>query len=434
MSVNTQSTATTATPPTAAANPMDTAEAAYWKTVHIITIIVTVLLLIYEISVYSISSAPLRIDHLLVSVLLIALTVGLAWRIYPFAMLFLCVWSVMAFLPTFNGAAFIITVYSCIVIILVNCSGKQLFLSLFIPLIVFASTVGVTAYRAVIPALTLRRGVVEIVINLFLVALVGILFRSIQHRMQLRVQAAQLQTEKQRAEQLERNVRLASQMHDGLTNDLSYIATLAYSHVLQEQAAVSKDDGAQGTAQGVAQGSAQQQAPSDWQHVYEEAQAALDKAHFAIDRLRGKPEAIDEIADARGPLKEVLPRIAAREKAKLDALGFSGTLDVDLAHLPDSVSASARSEAVQLVTELFANIRRHASDDGTYSVSLHYAPDFQAVKIVAMNTLSSASRGGNSGRGLLLHHHILQNMGGAMETSEDDGVWILRATIPLATR
>lgn len=430
MNVNTQSTATTATSPTAAANPMDTAEAAYWKTVHIITISVTVLLLIYEISVYSISSAPLRIDHLLVSVLLMALTVGLAWRIYPFAMLFLCVWSVMAFLPTFNGAAFIITVYSCIVIILVNCSGKQLFLSLFIPLTVFSSTVGVTAYRAVIPALTLRRGVVEIVINLFLVALVGILFRSIQHRMQLRVQAAQLQTEKQRAEQLERNVRLASQMHDGLTNDLSYIATLAYSHVLQEQAAASKDDAAPDGDQGAAQ----RQAPSDWQHVYEEAQAALDKAHFAIDRLRGKPEAIDEIADARGPLKEVLPRIAAREKAKLDALGFSGTLDVDLAHLPDSVSAPARSEAVQLVTELFANIRRHASDDGTYSVSFHYAPDFQAVKIVAMNTLSSASRGGNSGRGLLLHYNILQNMGGAMETSEDDGVWILRATIPLATR
>lgn len=430
MNVNTQSTATTATSPTAAANPMDAAEAAYWKTVHIITIIVTVLLLIYEISVYSISSAPLRIDHLLVSVLLMALTVGLAWRIYPFAMLFLCVWSVMAFLPTFNGAAFIITVYSCIVIILVNCSGKQLFLSLFIPLIVFSSAVGVTAYRAVVPALTLRQAVVEIVINVFQVALVGILFRSIQHRMQLRVQAAQLQTQMQRAEQLERNVRLASQMHDGLTNDLSYIATLAYSHVLQEQAAASKDDGAQGGSQGAAQ----QQALSDWQHVYEEAQAALDKAHLAIDRLRGKPEAIDEIADARGPLKEVLPRIAAREKAKLDVLGFSGTLDVDLAHLPDSVSASARSESVQLVTELFANIRRHASDDGTYSVSLHYAPDFQAVKIVAMNTLSSASRGGNSGRGLLLHHHILQNMGGAMETSEDDGVWILRATIPLTTR
>lgn len=426
MNVNTQSTATTATSPTAAANPMDAAEAAYWKTVHIITIIVTVLLLIYEISVYSISSAPLRIDHLLVSVLLMALTVGLAWRIYPFAMLFLCVWSVMAFLPTFNGAAFIITVYSCIVIILVNCSGKQLFLSLFIPLIVFASTVGVTAYRAVIPALTLRRGVVEIVINLFLVALVGILFRSIQHRMQLRVQAAQLQTEKQRAEQLERNVCLASQMHDGLTNDLSYIATLAYSHVLQEQAAASKDDGAQGAAQ--------QQSASDWQHVYEEAQAALDKAHFAIDRLRGKPEAIDEIADARGPLREVLPRIAAREKAKLDVLGFSGTLDVDLAHLPDSVSAPARSEAVQLVTELFANIRRHASDDGTYSVSLHYAPDCQVVKIVAMNTLSSASRGGSSGRGLQLHRHILHKMGGDMQTSEDKGVWILRATIPLATR
>lgn len=430
MNVNIQSTATTATSPTAAANPMDTAEAAYWKTVHIITIIVTVLLLIYEISVYSISSAPLRIDHLLLSVLLMALTVGLAWRIYPFAMLFLCVWSIMAFLPTFNGAAFIITVYSCIVIILVNCSGKRLFLSLFVPLIVFSSSVGVTAYRAIIPALTLRRAVVEIAVNLFQVALVGILFRSIQHRMQLRVQAAQLQTQMQRAEQLERNVRLASQMHDGLTNDLSYIATLAYSHVLQEQDAASKDDGAQGGSQGAAQ----QQALSDWQHIYEEAQAALDKAHFAIDRLRGKPEAIDEIADARGPLKEVLPRIAAREKAKLDALGFSGTLDVDLAHLPDSVSALARSEAVQLVTELFANIRRHASDDGTYSISLHYAPDCQVVKIVAMNTLSSASRGGSSGRGLQLHRHILHKMGGDMQTSEDKGVWILRATIPLATR
>lgn len=427
MNVNTQSTATTAKSPTAAANPMDAAEAAYWKTVHIITIIVTVLLLIYEISVYSISSAPLRIDHLLVSVLLMALTVGLAWRIYPFAMLFLCVWSIMAFLPTFNGAAFIITVYSCIVIILVNCSGKQLFLSLFVPLIVLSSSVGVTAYRAIIPALTLRRAVVEIAVNLFQVALVGILFRSIQHRMQLRVQAAQLQTQMQRAEQLERNVRLASQMHDGLTNDLSYIATLAYSHVLQEQDAASKDDGAQGGSQGAAQ----QQALSDWQHIYEEAQAALDKAHFAIDRLRGKPEAIDEIADARGPLKEVLPRIAAREKAKLDALGFSGTLDVDLAHLPDSVSALARSEAVQLVTEVFANIRRHASVDGTYSVSLLFAPDCQALKIVAMNTLSSQSRGGKSGRGLQLHQHIIEQLGGSLETSVDDDVWIVRATIPL---
>lgn len=424
-------------------------DASYWKMVNTISVIAAIVLLIYEITIYVISPAPLNVEHLLPALLLMGLTFGLVWRTYPFAMLFLSVWSIVASMPTFNGAAFILTALSCIVMIIVNCSGKELLFSFCIPLLLLTISMGVLASRNVIPSDQIRDAVLQLMGYIFQAALLGMLIRNIQRRMQVRVQAAQLQVEKQRAQQLERNVRLASQMHDGLTNDLSFIATIAYSHILQERSlAASEETGQENTAISLSSPSSPLSLPSsqsspslgnsqtvtsssDWQHVYDEAQDALDKAHFAIDRLRGKPEPLDEVADARGPLQQALPRIANREKAKLDALGFAGTVDVELAGIPDALSAQVRQEVIQLVTEVFANIRRHASVDGTYSVSLLFAPDCQALRIVAMNTLSSQSRGGKSGRGLQLHQHIIEQLGGSLETSVDDDVWIVRATIPL---
>lgn len=424
-------------------------DASYWKMVNTISVIAAIVLLIYEITIYVMSPAPLNVEHLLPALLLMGLTFGLVWRTYPFAMLFLSVWSIVASMPTFNGAAFILTALSCIVMIIVNCSGKELLFSFCIPLLLFTISMGVLVSRNVIPSDQIRDAVLQLMGYIFQAVLLGMLIRNIQRRMQVRVQAAQLQVEKQRAQQLERNVRLASQMHDGLTNDLSFIATIAYSHILQERSlAASEETGQENTAISLSSPSSPSSLPSsqsspslgnsqtvtsssDWQHVYDEAQDALDKAHFAIDRLRGKPEPLDEVADARGLLQQAVPRIANREKAKLDALGFAGTVDVELAGIPDALSAQVRQEVIQLVTEVFANIRRHASVDGTYSVSLLFAPDCQALKIVAMNTLSSQSRGGKSGRGLQLHQHIIEQLGGSLETSVDDDVWIVRATIPL---
>lgn len=423
-------------------------DASYWKMVNTISVIAAIVLLIYEITIYVMSPAPLNVEHLLPALLLMGLTFGLTWRTYPFAMLFLSVWSIVASMPTFNGAAFILTALSCIVMIIVNCSGKELLFSFCIPLLLLTTSMGVLVSRNVVPSYQIRDAVLQLMGYIFQAALLGMLIRNIQRLMQVRVQAAQLQVEKQRAEQLERNVRLASQMHDGLTNDLSFIATIAYSHILQERSFTASDEtGQENTAISLSSPSSPSSSPSsqsspslgnsqlatssDWQHVYDEAQDALDKAHFAIDRLRGKPEPVDEVADARGPLQQAVPRIANREKAKLDALGFAGTVDVELAGIPDTISVRARQEVIQLVTEVFANIRRHASVDGTYSVSLLFAPDCQALKLVAMNTLSSRSRGGKSGRGLQLHQHIIEQLGGSFETSVDDDVWIVRATIPL---
>lgn len=427
-------------------------DASYWKMVNTISVIAAIVLLIYEITIYVISPAPLNVEHLLPALLLMGLTLGLVWRTYPFAMLFLSVWSIVASMPTFNGAAFILTALSCIVMIIVNCSGKELLFSFCIPLLLLTISMGVLVSRNVIPSDQIRDAVLQLMGYIFQAALLGMLIRNIQRRMQVRVQAAQLQAEKQRAQQLERNVRLASQMHDGLTNDLSFIATIAYSHILQERSEARREETGEGyttlsplhsalssseppfspSSSGPSLASPQPvTSSSDWQHVYDEAQDALDKAHFAIDRLRGKPEPLDEVADARGPLQQALPRIANREKAKLDALGFAGTVDVELAGIPDALSAQVRQEVIQLVTEVFANIRRHASVDGTYSVSLLFVSDCQALKIVAMNALSSQSRGGKSGRGLQLHQHIIEQLGGSLETSVDDDVWIVRATIPL---
>lgn len=428
-------------------------DASYWKMVNTISVIAAIVLLIYEITIYVMSPAPLNVEHLLPALLLMGLTFGLTWRTYPFAMLFLSVWGIVASMPTFNGAAFIMTALSCIVMIIVNCSGKELLFSFCIPLLLLTISMGVLVSRNVVPSYQIRDAVLQLMGYIFQAALLGMLIRNIQRRMQVRVQAAQLQVEKQRAQQLERNVRLASQMHDGLTNDLSFIATIAYSHILQERSlTASEETGQENTAISLSSPSSSSPSPSsspssqsspslgnsqpvtsssDWQHVYDEAQDALDKAHFAIDRLRGKPEPVDEVADARGPLQQAVPRIANREKAKLDALGFAGTVDVELAGISGTISVRARQEVIQLVTEVFANIRRHASVDGTYSVSLLFAPDCQALKIVAMNTLSSQSRGSKSGRGLQLHQHIIEQLGGSLETSVDDDVWIVRATIPL---
>ena len=82
-----------------------------------------------------------------------------------------------------------------------------------------------------------------------------------------------------------------------------------------------------------------------------------------------------------------------------------------------------------LVTELFANIRRHCVPGDDYSLMVDI--DERRIRIVQMNTVTLgfrqvAGRRISSGRGLATHRDIIRRLNGTMRTTLEDNTWTVR--------
>lgn len=273
--------------------------------------------------------------------------------------------------------------------------------------------------------------------------------------------------------------QLAIELHDTLSNDLTYISTIARNNL----AAPAGIDG------------------GDWQRVLDRSQRAFAEVHGIIDFLTEqsgmdagfRDESLpvggtgtSEVATAESgqvdsPTKESAlardpvgtgscPAIAnevvdnavpenaggddrtqstagmpqsfvTRVKAQitdteefLEAQGYRGTAAVN--GIAMVVDPEAAAEALSLMTEIGTNIRRHApTGDDSYLLFVTLSPEW--IEIRETNDIrddadaqSGLSAQELSGRGLAMHRNRVQELGGELTTRSDDGTWMIYVRIP----
>ncbi|MFY4471586.1 histidine kinase [Bifidobacterium longum] len=273
--------------------------------------------------------------------------------------------------------------------------------------------------------------------------------------------------------------QLAIELHDTLSNDLTYISTIARNNL----AAPAGIDG------------------GDWQRVLDRSQRAFAEVHGIIDFLTEqsgmdagfRDESLpvggtgtSEVATAESgqvdsPTKESAlardpvgtgscPAIAnevvdnampenaggddrtqstagmpqsfvTRVKAQitdteefLEAQGYRGTAAVN--GIAMVVDPEAAAEALSLMTEIGTNIRRHApAGADSYLLFVTLSPEW--IEIRETNDIrddadaqSGLSAQELSGRGLAMHRTRVQELGGELTTRSDDGTWMIYVRIP----
>ncbi|KFI91204.1 signal transduction histidine kinase-like protein [Bifidobacterium saguini DSM 23967] len=275
----------------------------------------------------------------------------------------------------------------------------------------------------------------------------GMSFRWRKQRDEIREQAMVLERKQWQLDTLQRNTRLASRIHDSASGGLSYIALTA-----QRELRRIGDDASQTSAR------------QDWQFVNDQALSVLDEIHHVIDLLE-QPQTesanasavtftvtstassgtastmhvLDAAAHHASSHSNELHLAADQAKAKLQHLGFQGTLEIR-GEIADDCAGETQQEAANLLGEIAANITRHmAPEIGEYCCAITLGGN--DIEIMETNPIAANAGKNNDdtdaapmlkphGKGLAMHRSIIQQLGGELNTTAEDGDWILYARIP----
>ncbi|NMM94343.1 histidine kinase [Bifidobacterium sp. DSM 109957] len=239
-------------------------------------------------------------------------------------------------------------------------------------------------------------------------SVIGYGIKRYRHEAERQKLELRLQTLKERNETMERDRIIARQMHDELTNDLTYIITVAETRLMD--------------ADGVEQ--------ETLNKLSDRAKDALDCAHQAIDMLRHKDySSLDEQINNTTLWDEIITGIIQRNRLDLAQMGYNGTVSIQGIEYANSYGKKVCDEVCSLLQELFFNIRKHCSrQDGDYSLSIEVNHTF--LNIIQMNSIASIPSLTQSNRGLAIHRDIIGRLGGTFTTSAEDGTWILKVAIP----
>jgi signal transduction histidine kinase len=249
------------------------------------------------------------------------------------------------------------------------------------------------------------------------------------HRFQVsaNLRQHQAQEDRTRAElaRLQRDLGLAAHLHDTLTNDLSYILTVAST-----QALVSSGDERE-----------------MWKQVRDRASDGFDVAHQTIDTLRGSQgntaSSSTRVSAHPSPMQSAVPAAStdaiasdsqsdsARKlvqtsftsqahdsQAALSALRFQGKVTVE-DDLP-ALSADQLATGLDALREVFANVRRHCDPAvDTYEVTINADESDESkshVHLHETNTVSGSHPflGAVSGRGIGLLRRRVEALGGSV--------------------
>ncbi|KAB7788520.1 sensor histidine kinase [Bifidobacterium cebidarum] len=282
----------------------------------------------------------------------------------------------------------------------------------------------------------------------------GMSFRWRKQRDEIREQALALERKQWQLDTLQRNTRLASRIHDSASGGLSYIALTA-----QRELRRIGDDAAYHDEQ------------QDWRFVNDQALSVLDEIHHVIDLLEqpqsSEPSSHDSndsnaehsaTDSALEPSASPIPKRSSCDNAtseqwsklqtaiqqahsKLAHLQFTGNIETR-GNLPDNCADESAEETINLLGEITANITRHMSPDaGEYCCVITFGTT--TIEIMETNPIArSGDDGPNAdgsmpaalkphGSGLAMHKRIIHDLGGELNTTAEDGDWILYARIPM---
>lgn len=398
--------------------------------------LVALLLLLTQAATLIISGMHWSAQDIMPFVIMAALTLCIPIRLHAACTALPLCWIIAQLVPGFNGAPYVIVVDSAIALLFANCTLRRATCAIAVIATAQAGAGALLVWTAAQPVSTMLAAIMSSMLGMAVAALIGLSIRQSHADAEARKAEAEIAMQRDRIARLQRDNLLASRMHDGLTNDLSYLMMLA-SHELSDVNGDNDHTSADATADDDVRRAA-------WQQVATRTDAAFARAHEIIDLLRMSPSAEDDDHDpqrtyTRHDFTACLQQMIELERAQLAALGYRG-----LAHIragePDVQTAQTMPHAVtdetmRLTHELFANIRRHCAPTEDYSLEIVIGAD--AITIDQMNTTSgSVARvaDARSGKGLQMHRHTLAAIGGELTVTRDDGLWLLHAAIPLAGR
>lgn len=292
-------------------------------------------------------------------------------------------------------------------------------------------------------------GLVNYVAMFVFAVMIGMALRWRRQRDDIREQAMALERRQWELDTLQRNTRLASRIHDSASGGLSYIALTA-----QRQLRRIGDD---------AEHAGDKQ---DWKFVNDQALSVLDEIHHVIDLLEqsgegngqvskpgrslnrgaiGKDSVIHGTTDQSSeshPVPQQQRKIGTAVQSaetKLAHLGFHGRFELR-GELPDDCTDESVTAAANLIGEIATNITRHfTAGAGEYCCVITLSES--AIEIMETNPLPASEASDTSGSettaglaphgsGLVLHRRIIGDLGGELNTSAEDGDWVIYARIP----
>lgn len=249
----------------------------------------------------------------------------------------------------------------------------------------------------------------------------GIVFS--QHRRKLDAQRISMEQKitEERLKNMQDRKALAIRIHDSVTNNLSGISLIAHSH-----------SGA-GATDSISEADAQ-----DWKLVADHSSQAFAQIHEILDLLDDDTYTRDTgLSDKPGNRQPaaagLLPELhsfVSRERSRLENLKFTGTVKMN--GTSTYFSDAAHAEILSVITEIFANIQRHAPQ-GRDSYALAIVGDADGITIRETNDIKDTDPlpgAEASGRGLRMHKEAIEALGGTLRMRTEDNQWMIYVYVP----
>ncbi|MFC2735555.1 MAG: histidine kinase [Parascardovia denticolens] len=251
--------------------------------------------------------------------------------------------------------------------------------------------------------------------------LLGYVFREKSRREEAEKRQAQEELAIARLQLVEARNKLALRIHDSLTNNLSDISLIAHEHT-EDSLTENPDSDV-----------------SDWRTVSERTEDSFKQIHTIIDLLSQDPQTRQNPQTGQGLWEAEISSLVTRLREHHDQRGQRGHVSLEIADgldLQQKISPEVQEETLSLLTEIFANLQRHApSGDDSYDLFVQIGPERILIRQTndlpnpGTRPLPEAER---SGRGLAMHQAIIEKLGGTMRTRLQDGQWLIYVSLPVA--
>lgn len=251
--------------------------------------------------------------------------------------------------------------------------------------------------------------------------LLGYVFREKSRREEVEKRQAQEELAIVRLQLVEARNKLALRIHDSLTNNLSDISLIAHEHT-EDSLTENPDSDV-----------------SDWRTVSERTEDSFKQIHTIIDLLSQDPQTRQNPQTGQGLWEAEISSLVTRLREHHNQRGQRGHVSLEIADgldLQQKISPEVQEETLSLLTEIFANLQRHApSGDDSYDLFVQIGPE--RILIRQTNDLSNPgthplSEAERSGRGLAMHQAIVEKLGGTMRTRLQDGHWLIYVSLPVS--
>lgn len=251
--------------------------------------------------------------------------------------------------------------------------------------------------------------------------LLGYVFREKSRREEAEKRQAQEELAIARLQLVEARNKLALRIHDSLTNNLSDISLIAHEHT-EDSLTENPDSDV-----------------SDWRTVSERTEDSFKQIHTIIDLLSQDLRTRQNPQTGQGLWEAEISSLVTRLREHHDQRGQRGHVSLEIADgldLQQKISPEVQEETLSLLTEIFANLQRHApSGDDSYDLFVQIGPE--RILIRQTNDLSNPGtrplpEAERSGRGLGMHQAIVEKLGGTMRTRLQDGQWLIYVSLPVA--